>query len=62
MNIPSQMSGRELAQFMGQDASDEQGNAMKAELMRQALGACNIADIDDETWNNALMDILQEVQ
>lgn len=48
------MSGRELAPYMGQDATDAQGEAMKTVLCRGGYGKYSPGEISDNVWSAAM--------
>ena len=55
-----QMSGRELAQYMGQDTTDAEGEAMKTVLCRGGYGKYAPGDISSEMWSAAMYVALED--
>jgi len=60
MQTIRQMTGREIAQYMGQDATDDHGEEMRWLLIRGKHGDTAIADIPDAIWDAVLREAIKE--
>jgi len=54
MQTINQMSDREIAQYMGQEATDAEGAAMRAALIRVGFGDVAVRDVPDLEWDRIL--------
>ena len=60
MQTIRQMTGREIAQYMGQDATDAHGDEMRWLLIRGGYGDTTTADIPDAIWETVAREAIKE--